>query len=84
MYVYDSYLILTCSSFYQYVMSFFVPFSPQILFYLILHFISHLLLICICLVCLVILFPRFTFFCLLGILGLGLAVGEGKLKIAVV
>ena len=29
-------------------------------------------------------FPRFTFFCLLGILGLGLAVGEGKLKIAVV
>ena len=29
-------------------------------------------------------FPRFTFFCLLGILGLGLAVREGKLKIAVV
>ena len=29
-------------------------------------------------------FPHFTFFCLLGILGLGLAVGDGKLKIAVV
>ena len=29
-------------------------------------------------------FPRFTFFCLLGILGIGLAVGDRKLKVVMV